>query len=517
MAFDAPGVYVRYKTDGPLVVRAASTSTAVFIGPTIIGNTLSGTGAGLVVSPVLVSSPKDYAEHFTTTGAASGIVCLAGASADFTDSMGHAVRGFYMNGGQNAYIVSTSTGTAARAAGNLKLKTTDGILHFAVAAASDGAWGNDVALTARQSAIGKDYLDLEVTLTLKGDGEAIVSREQFIGQRADQLDKTGSAIVAITALAAAPSGTPLIDLDISGDPPAPVGPKKLAGGKNSNATVSTEIEGIFGALRDVDDISLIVLPDRVWPTHQADYSSALAHCQAMKDRMTLIQLADDQTDFGNVSVPMDKYAAVYYPQARVTLPTPGAGQRMGAAVNTTGHVAGVFARTDAEKGPWTAPAGMHAALAGITELTRDISQTYQERMNPNNINALRYIQGVPVIWGARTRDQGGIYEYIPVMRTAFLIADSLREALNRVVFAKNTEVLWGNVKAGVSGFMDGLFAQGAFQGASPGQAYRVTIGLGQSMSQDDIRKGLMRLNVAFAPAFPAEVIEIVIEQIFEPG
>src|SRR5690606_16173043 len=127
----------------------------VFIGPTIIGNTLSGTGAGLVVSPVLVSSPKDYAEHFTTTGAASGIVCLAGASADFTDSMGHAVRGFYMNGGQNAYIVSTSTGTAARAAGNLKLKTTDGILHFAVAAASDGAWGNDVALTARQSAIGK--------------------------------------------------------------------------------------------------------------------------------------------------------------------------------------------------------------------------------------------------------------------------------------------------------------------------------------------------------------------------
>src|SRR5690606_33435158 len=104
--------------------------------------------------------------------------------------------------------------------GNLKLKTTSGILHFAVAAASDGAWGNDVALTARQSAIGKDYLDLEVTLTLKGDGEAIVSREQFIGQRADQLDKTGSAIVAITALAAAPSGTPLIDLDISGDPPA---------------------------------------------------------------------------------------------------------------------------------------------------------------------------------------------------------------------------------------------------------------------------------------------------------
>ena len=73
------------------------------------------------------------------------------------------------------------------------------------------------------------------------------------------------------------------------------------------------------------------------------------------------------------------------------------------------------------------------------------------------------------------------------------------------------------MKAGTSGFMDGLFLQGAFQGATPAQAYRVAVGLNQSMTQDDIRKGILRVNLAFAPAFPAEFIEVVIEQIFEPG
>lgn len=170
--------------------------------------------------------------------------------------------------------------------------------------------------------------------------------------------------------------------------------------------------------------------------------------------------------------------------------------------------------TDSEKGAWTAPAGMHASIAGITQLTRDISQTAQEGINPHNINAARYKDGMPVVWGARTRDKGGIYEYIPVMRTAFLIADSLRESLNRVVFAKNTEVLWKNVKAGVTGFMDGLYAQGAFQGATPSEAFEVAVGLGQSMTQDDIDKGLLRVTVRFRPAKPAEFVEVSIEQLF---
>lgn len=502
MTFDTPGVSIVYNTDGPLVIRAASTSTAVFIGPTVVGRSVVDPGSGPEVTPTFVSSLSEYGDVFSTPGARAGVVCLPTENNAITDSMGHAVRGFFMNGGQNAYIVSTSGTQEATASIHLSVADGGGNAFYRVDARSPGAWGNDINIAVADSAIAGDFVDVTVTLALTG----VTASETFTGVAAGAVHEVNSNLVDITALGADPGGSPVT---IGND-------DDLAGGENSSASETAQMALIFEALRDIQDISIIVFPDRVWPTHQADFSLALAHCQRMKDRVTLIQLADSETDFASASVPLDKFASVYYPQARVTLPTAGGGSST-ATVNTTGHIAGIIARTDAEKGVWTAPAGVHSSIAGITELTVDIGDSFQARMNPHNINALRAIQGIPVIWGARTRDQGGIYEYLPVMRTAILIADSLRDTLQRSVFAKNTEDLWANITAGVNGFMDGLYAQGAFQGATPGQAFRVAVGLNKSMSQADIRAGICRVNVAFAPALVAEFIEISIEQIFEPG
>ncbi len=103
MGYLAPGVYIRYLTDGPLTIRAASTSTAVFIGPTVIGRTILGG----VVAPVLIESAADYAAQFATKGCSFGPVSLpssaapaagsttpTGPNAALPDPMGHAVRGF---------------------------------------------------------------------------------------------------------------------------------------------------------------------------------------------------------------------------------------------------------------------------------------------------------------------------------------------------------------------------------------------------------------------------------------
>lgn len=296
-------------------------------------------------------------------------------------------------------------------------------------------------------------------------------------------------------------------------PPAATDDHDLTGGQNSRVNASTDFATVFEALRDIDDIGLIVLPGQVWPSGQSAYEGAIAHAQAAKDRVVLIQLDDATTDFDAVSVPLDKFTSVYFPEGRVTLQTPGGGT-LTQTTGITGAVAGVIARTDGERGPWTAPAGMHASVAGITELTQDISQTRQGPINGNNVNAVRTIQGVKVIWGARTRDDG-IYEYLPVMRTAILIADSLREVLNSKVFEKNTETLWKNTKAGIVGFMDTLYAQGAFQGATPSQAFEVAVGLGESMTQADIDVGLLRATVRFRPAKPAEFIVVEVEQLLE--
>lgn len=527
MAFDykTPGVYINYKMDGQLTVIAASTSTAVFIGPTVIGRSITGTGSDTVVTPTYVTSLTEYGNVFSTPGARSGVVCLPTPGNAVVDSMGHAVRGFFMNGGKNAYIVSLSLTDHETATMTLSVTDSGGgdPLIYLVSAISPGAWGNDISVTLTASRIGAGFLDVEIVQTLSSDGDDVEVTETFTGLRADALEDTSSNVVGITLLQSGDdgfAGPHAASLDVSAAPPA--GPLNevtgdlgaLNPGVNSSATTETDLGGVFDALRDFDDISLVALPDSIWPDDEGAYGLALAHCQAMKDRITLIQLDDGTTNF-EVSVPNDKYAAVYFPRVNVTLPIAG-NATVSEPVNSVGHVAGVYARTDAERGPWTAPAGMHAGISGMTSFTVDISHSFQERMNPEHVNALRVIQGVPVVWGARTRERT-IYTYVPVMRTAILIADSLRETLNNYVFAKNTEILWANVKAGVNAFMDGLYSQGAFQGATPGQAFRVAVGVPESMTQADARSGLLKVNVAFAPALVAEFIEINIEQIFEPA
>jgi uncharacterized protein len=540
MAFDTPGVYINYRMDGPLVIRAASTSTAVFIGPTVIGRSVTGTGADTVVTPTFVSSLTEYSNVFATTGARSGVVSLPSPGDAQVDTMGHAVRGFFMNGGRNAYIVSTSTGTEATATGPMRVQSAgDTTSDYSISALSAGAWGNDVRVRMIASPIGAGYLDLEITQTLtraiaegdeagdpdddeeeNGDGGAnsdhVVIVERFSGVRAAELADVSSNIVKI-AVHAGHEAAPALILDVSAAPPAnlPEVSANLEEGASSWSATTDDFGRIFDALRDIDDISLIVLPEAVWPDDDGPYSLALAHCQAMKDRMTLIQLADTARDFAAVTIPNDKFAAVYFPRINVTLPM-GGGARLTTPVNTTGHIAGIYARTDSQRGAWTAPAGTHAAIAGMTAFTVEVGHAFQARMNIRNINALRYIGGVPVVWGARSRDTG-IYLYVPVMRTAMLIADSLRTTLENYVFAMNTKILWGNVKAGVTGFMEGLYSQGAFQGATPGQAFRVSVGVPDSMSQADVAAGVLKVNVAFRPALAAEFIEINIEQIFEPA
>ena len=517
----APGVVIRYVTDGPITVRAGSTSTPVFIGPTVIGKSVSGN----VVTPTLVTSAAEFADVFSTRGCRFGPVSLpASGNPDLQDPMGHAIRGFFLNGGSKAYVVSTSQTEETTATASFTLKNGVKKLSYQVSALSAGKWGNAVKVSLKSSSLGAGFCDIDVTLTVmaedsNGDKKNKETVERFVGVG---MERAGSLSSAVVSFAIDASGG-AVELDTAAR--GLTRDVSLSNGKDSSTSVVSDYNPIFTALRDIDDISLIVLPGDVWSSKaaasdgRAKYEAAISHAQAAKDRMVLVQLKEDDdsfnSNFSTVSVPLDKFASVFFPTADVKMTTPGAGFLTARNVSATGHVAGIFARTDQEKNVWTAPAGMQADIRGITRLTRNISQVNQEAINSNNINALRYIEGIPVVWGTRTRDKAGIYEYVPVMRTAFLIADSLRAALSKVVFAKNTEVLWKNVKASVNGFMGELYTQGAFQGATPSQAFQVFCGLGESMQQSEIDGGLLRVTVRFKPAKPAEFIEVSIEQIFQ--
>ena len=179
--------------------------------------------------------------------------------------------------------------------------------------------------------------------------------------------------------------------------------------------------------------------------------------------------------------------------------------------------AGVFARTDAQRGVWKAPAGTDASLNGVRELTIRVNDLENGQLNPLGVNCLRTFPVIGnVVWGARTlrgADQlASEWKYIPVRRLALFLEESLYRGIKWVVFEPNDEPLWAQIRLNVGAFMHNLFRQGAFQGTTPRNAYFVKCDK-ETTTQNDIDRGIVNILVGFAPLKPAEFVIIKLEQL----
>jgi phage tail sheath protein FI len=189
------------------------------------------------------------------------------------------------------------------------------------------------------------------------------------------------------------------------------------------------------------------------------------------------------------------HAALYYPwvlspdpaQSFVVRPFP-----------PSGFVAGIYARTDATRGVWKAPAGTEAGIAGALGLSRTLTDDENGLLNPKGVNCLRSFPVFgPVVWGTRTTDgndeTGSEWRAIPVRRLALFIEESLYRGLKWTVFEHN------------------LFRQGAFQGRKASDAFFVRCDK-DTTTQADINLGIVNVVVGFAPLQPAEFVIIQLQQ-----
>lgn len=511
MPLGAPGVDIEYPTDGPPIVRQLSTSTTAFVGRTVVRN-----GAPDGVHADRITSADEFLQKYGTPGANAGAISFAASAADFpggaADHMGHAVAGYFSNGGLVAVIVSTSGAGTATASNLLGITTAAGTVSVRASARSPGAWGNGVRIILERSTA--DRVDVRIVSGAHNDGTDAERTERYTsvpGTLADLIALASEHVVFADpggAAAPAPNTINLTDEDA-----APV-EVDLEDGENAAAPGGSAINDAVTALQDEDDVSLIVLPGRTWTaggTDNAVFTQFVAHCEQMADRMVLVQLAHDTADFANTGLPFSSYLSAYYPEGHVAVPlTRDVVTRP--RVGLTGHVSGVVARTDNRVGAWQSAAGLSADVRGITEFSRSISRIQHAPINDQGINVMRVVNGVKVIYGARTRDVGGIYQYMAVRRLAFLIGDSLRAAMQPVVFARNIESTWQNVKTAARGFLQSLFDQRAFQGATADEAFQVFCGLGESMTQFDIENGVLVVRARVRSAKPAEVIIVRVAQ-----
>ena len=300
-----------------------------------------------------------------------------------------------------------------------------------------------------------------------------------------------------------------------GDDGARGGATELVGDESTKS-------GIY-ALRDVDLFNILVIPE-TFDLSETGAASVVGPAIALCAEERAFYIVDPpstltlSTISGWVQSRLNsvggRNAAAYFPPVRI--PDPLDAMRL-RTMAPSGTLAGVYARTDAQRGVWKAPAGIDATLDNVLELTIPINDRENGQINPKGVNALRAFPAFGrVAWGARTGrggdDAADEYKYIPIRRLALFLEESLYRGTQWVVFEPNDEPLWAQIRLNLGAFMNGLFRQGAFQGKTPQEAYFVKCDK-ETTTQADRNLGIVNIVVGFAPLKPAEFVILTIQQI----
>lgn len=520
VAVNYPGVYIEEIPSGVRTIVGVATSITAFIGRAL---------KGPVDDPITITSYGDYERIF-------GGLWLK-------SPMSFAVRDFYLNGGSMAIIVRLYQEDGDEQA-NAEINVNDLTLE----ADNPGSWGNNLrARIDHEVSVEKaaefdlqeaDLFNITIRDTKTGQTEQF--RNVTIKESPQQIDKVLKNRSNLMNILNLPSSNGTNRPDAHGDPAPgksiweddnasePVSEPKASDGlvlsqaNFSGAGIDAK-KGLY-ALEKTDLFNLLCIPPY---TLEGDIDPALIGEAAKycEDRRAMF-LVDSRADWNKENAvtaakdaaseigTVSKNAAIFFP--RLKKPNPKRSNQMEEFVSC-GAVAGIFARTDAQRGVWKAPAGLEATLVGVPELSVPLTDLENGELNPLGINCLRSMPAIgPVVWGARTL-QGNDrlaseWKYIPIRRLALYIEESLYRGTQWVVFEPNDEPLWAQIRLNVGAFMHNLFRQGGFQGSTPREAYFVKCDK-ETTTQNDRNLGIVNIVVGFAPLKPAEFVIIKIQQI----
>ena len=341
----------------------------------------------------------------------------------------------------------------------------------------------------------------------------------------------------------------------------------VAVGKAAEGTTITSAALIAGLtlLEKQDEPTLIAIPEATLLLQASDFGEvakeALKHCDKLMDRFAILDVQElanaapltkkndldaARESYGDASL---SYGAAYYPflnstisplvdDALITVDLTIPGQPAAAAVKLDSlktadtelynkirrllanvrvtlppspAIAGAYVSVDRDRGVWKAPAnvGLQAVISPVDLMTDDQQGRFNiDATTGKSINAIRSFTGRgTVVWGARTlAGNDNEWCYVPVRRLFITIEESVKKATNFAVFEPNDASTWLKVKGMIESYLYTLWEQGALQGSKPESAYFVNVGLGRTMTAQDILNGLLKVEIGIAAVRPAEFI-----------
>jgi uncharacterized protein len=524
-----PGVYIEEVPSGVHTITGVSTSDTAFI---------DFFKRGPLNKAVRITSIADFERVF--------------GGLDTRSEGSYAIQQYFLNGGSVAWVIRVAAGNFAAASLTLEGGSPPADA-LGIEAASPGVWGNSLQVAIDyNSADPTSLFNLVVReiATVRGKQQVVnteahrnLSMDRNSSRFAEQVVNSASALVKITDVSGGemptPTGTdvignpadtnflPLDPTGNDGDVPGATGSAWPTTGPAAILGSELDKTGIF-ALDRIDPFIFNILcipaaasfePDNFDSNNlRAVYAAAEAYCLSKRaflivDIPSGVDTKDDMISWmGTNDGLRHTNAAIYFPQLLIPDPL---NENRPRRVGVSGTLAGVYARTDATRGVWKAPAGTEADLRGANLVVK-IGDKENGDLNPLGINALRnFAIFGNISWGARTLDgadqQASEWKYIPVRRTALYIEESLYEGSKWIVFEPNDEPLWAQIRLNFGAFMHNLFRQGAFQGTTPKDAYFVKCDK-ETTTQDDINRGVVNILVGFAPLKPAEFVVIKIQQ-----
>jgi hypothetical protein len=533
----SPGVYVEEIEIGGKPIEGVSTSTAGFLGETERGPT----------EPHLVTSFEDFRRQY-------GDFAWTTDHGDSESYLAYGVEGFFLNGGKRCFVarITGDKGTAATTA----LGLND--VQFTATAVGEGSWGKRIGIALRLASRAKP----------KSDGGEKGTDKLFrldVYYWSEEVPKQGNNVIDPDDpkaprpqpkvlreifdnlswdpkspdyyLKRVTNGSNLINLEEAEEPaatattgatgtPATTGSgttgttsrkaskttslnqiQLLQGGADGTAAALKDYQGEgkpgeksgLAAFEEVDEISIICAPDE--PQVDGLTGALVAHCEKMKDRFAILQAQQDTSDIGKLYPSADsQYAAFYYPWIEIIDPVDNTHKR----IPPGGHLAGIYARTDIERGVHKAPA--NEAVFGAVNLEYNLTTEAQDVLNPRGVNCIRSFVGRGIrVWGARTTSDDPLWHYVNVRRLFIFLEKSIQRSTQWVVFEPNNEALWARLKQGVSDWLTGVWRDGALMGTTAEQAFFVKCDR-TTMTENDIETGKLIMVIGVAPTRPAEFV-----------